>query len=417
MDLLLKNVTIVDSKSSLNFQKRDILIVNGIIKKISKKIKINDINTIEKENLHVSNGWFDSSVCFGEPGYEERETIENGLNTAALSGFTGVSLNPNTYPLSDSIASISHLINSSINHPTKIYPISCLTINQEGKKMCELFDLHNHGAIGHFDYKIPIKDSGLLETVLKYSQRFDGVIFSFPHDNTFNGNNSINESKSSSKIGIKGITRISEIIQIKRDLEILRYTGGKLFIPYITCKESIELIKNAKDEGLNVKCSTPIMHLVYDDSEIENFNENYKFIPPLRSKDDINFLKSGIIDGTIDMVCSMHEPINSELKDIEFINSAPGSISLEATFGILSKIFPLEKVIELLTKGYEYFLKKENSINENSVANLTLFFPDIESEFNESKILSKSKNCVFLNRKINGEVHGIINDKKILIKP
>ena len=416
MDLLLKNVTIVDSKSSLNFQKRDILIVNGIIKKISKKIKINDINTIEKENLHVSNGWFDSSVCFGEPGYEERETIENGLNTAALSGFTGVSLNPNTNPFSDSIASISHLINSSINHPTKIHPISCLTINQEGKKMCELFDLHNHGAIGHFDYKIPIKDSGLLETALKYSQRFDGIIFSFPHDNTFNGNNSINESKSSSKIGIKGIPRISEIIQVKRDLEILKYTGGKLFIPYITCKESVELIKNAKDEGLNIKCSTPIMHLVYDDSEIENFNENYKFIPPLRSKDDINFLKSGIIDGTIDMVCSMHEPINSELKDIEFINSAPGSISLEATFGILSKIFPLEKVIELLTKGYEYFLKKKNSINENNVANLTLFFPDIESEFNESKILSKSKNCVFLNRKINGEVHGIINDKKILIK-
>ena len=116
------------------------------------------------------------------------------------------------------------------------------------------------------------------------------------------------------------------------------------------------------------------------------------------------------------MVCSMHEPINSELKDIEFINSAPGSISLEATFGILSKIFPLEKVIELLTKGYEYFLKKKNSINENNVANLTLFFPDIESEFNESKILSKSKNCVFLNRKINGGVHGVINDKKILIK-
>ena len=129
-----------------------------------------NIDTIDKENLHVSVGWFDSSVCFGEPGYEERETLENGLNTAAFSGFTGFCLNPNTYPLSDSIASISHLINSSINHPTKIHPISCLTINQEGKKMCELFDLNNHGAIGHFDYKTPIKDSGLLETALKYSQ-------------------------------------------------------------------------------------------------------------------------------------------------------------------------------------------------------------------------------------------------------
>ena len=111
------------------------------------------------------------------------------------------------------------------------------------------------------------------------------------------------------------------------------------------------------------------------------------------------------------MVCSMHEPINSELKDIEFINSAPGSISLEATFGILSKIFPLEKVIELLTKGYEYFLKKKIVLMK-IMLQILHFFPDIESEFNESKILSKSKNCVFLNRKINGEVHGIINDKK-----
>ncbi len=416
MDILLKNVTIVDSKSSLNFQKRDILIIDGIIKEISKKILIDNIDTIDKENLHVSVGWFDSSVCFGEPGYEERETLENGLNTAAFSGFTGFCLNPNTYPLSDSIASISHLINSSIDHPTKIHPISCLTVKQEGKNMCELFDLHNSGAIGHFDYKTPIKDSGLLETALKYSQRFDGLIFSFPHDDTFNGNISINESKSSTKIGIKGIPRISEIIQIKRDLEILKYTGGKLFIPYVTCKESVELIKNAKDEKLNVNCSTPIMHLVYDDSETENFNENFKFIPPLRSKDDISFLKSGVIDGTIDMVCSMHEPINSELKDIEFINSTPGSISLEATFGILSKIFPLEKVIDLLTKGNDFFLNKKNTINKDNNANLTLFFPDVESVFNESKIFSKSKNCVFLNKKINGEVYGIINDKKILIK-
>lgn len=416
MNLLLKNVTIVDSKSLLNFKKRDILIIDGLIKKISKKIEAKEVDKIEEENLHVSGGWFDSSVCFGEPGFEERETIQNGLLTAALSGFTGISLNPNTNPLSDSIGSISHLINSSINHPTKIYPISCLTMNQEGKNMCELFDLHNCGAIGHFDYKIPIKDSGLLEIALKYSQRFDGLVYSFPHDNSFNGNDSINESKSSAKIGIKGIPKISEIIQIKRDLEILKYTGGKLFIPYITCKESVELIKIAKADGLNVMCSTPIMHLVYDDSEIENFNVNYKFTPPLRSKDDINYLKSGIIDGTIDMVCSMHEPINSELKDIEFINSIPGSISLEATFGILSKIFPLEKVIDLLTKGHKYFLKKKNLICENSDANLTLFYPDIESVFNESKIFSKSKNCVFLNKKITGKVYGVINDKKILIK-
>ena len=261
--------------------------------------------------------------------------------------------------------------------------------------MCELFDLHNHGAIGHFDYKIPIKDSGLLETALKYSQRFDGIIFSFPHDNTFNGNNSINESKSSSKIGIKGIPRISEIIQVKRDLEILKYTGGKLFIPYITCKESVELIKNAKDEGLNIKCSTPIMHLVYDDSEIENFNENYKFIPPLRSKDDVNFLKSGIIDGTIDMVCSMHEPINSELKDIEFINSAPGSISLEATFGILSKIFPLEKVIELLTKGYEYFLKKKIVLMKIMLQILHFFFQISKANLMNQKFYQNQKIVFF----------------------
>ena len=137
MDILIKNATIVDSTTKLHFLKKDILIVNGIIKSIEDVIDQTDINIISKKNLHVSPGWFDPSVCFGEPGYEERETISNGLKTAGLSGFTRIGLNPNTNPVIDNILGVNNLINYYEKSPTKIHPISSITINQKRKRLVE----------------------------------------------------------------------------------------------------------------------------------------------------------------------------------------------------------------------------------------------------------------------------------------
>jgi len=415
MDILIKNATIVDSTTKLHFLKKDILIVNGIIKSIEDVIDQTDINIISKKNLHVSPGWFDPSVCFGEPGYEERETISNGLNTAGLSGFTRIGLNPNTNPIIDNILGVSNLINYSEKSPTKIHPISSLTINQKGKRLVELSTLNSNGAIGFGDYKKPIKDSNLLKIALKYSQIFNGIIFSYPNDINLSKKGIVNEGIISVKNGLPGIPKLSEIVQIQRDIQILKYSGGSLLIPYITTAESVDLIRNAKKQGLNIYSTASIMHLFFSENEIENFDPIFKIFPPLRSKNDSLSLREGLIDGTIDMVTSMHEPINKELKNLSFINSVDGSVGLEVVFGILGKLFPLDKVIQILTRGVNCFNIEKNPLKVGSIANITLFSPDIKWTFNQSSINSKSKNCAFIDQEMQGKVYGIINDNKILL--
>ena len=366
MDILIKNATIVDSSHNLHFLTKDILIINGVIKEIDDKINVNDIDIISKKNLHISTGWFDPSVCFGEPGYEERETITNGLKTAGLSGFTQIGLNPNTNPIIDNILGVNNLINFSEKTPTKIRPVSALTIDQNGRQLVELSILKSNGAIGFGDYKKPIINSNLLKIALKYSQKFNGLIFSYP-------------------------------------------------IPYVTTSEGVELIRNAKKHGLNIYSTTSIMHLLFSDNKIEDFDATYKFFPPLRSKSDSSSLREGLIDGTIDMATSMHEPVNKELKNLSFINSLDGSIGLEAVFGVLCKLFPLEKVIQILTRGRRCFNLEKETIKVGSIANITLFDPDINWTFSNSSIKSKSKNCAFINEKMQGKVYGVINDNKILL--
>ncbi len=415
MDILIKNATIVDSSHNLHFLTKDILIINGVIKEIDDKINVNDIDIISKKNLHISTGWFDPSVCFGEPGYEERETITNGLKTAGLSGFTQIGLNPNTNPIIDNILGVNNLINFSEKTPTKIRPVSALTIDQNGRQLVELSILKSNGAIGFGDYKKPIINSNLLKIALKYSQKFNGLIFSYPNDINIVGNGIVNEGIVSAKIGLPGIPKLSEIIQIQRDIEILKYSGGSLLIPYVTTSEGVELIRNAKKHGLNIYSTTSIMHLLFSDNKIEDFDATYKFFPPLRSKSDSSSLREGLIDGTIDMATSMHEPVNKELKNLSFINSLDGSIGLEAVFGVLCKLFPLEKVIQILTRGRRCFNLEKETIKVGSIANITLFDPDINWTFSNSSIKSKSKNCAFINEKMQGKVYGVINDNKILL--
>ncbi|MDX1317400.1 MAG: dihydroorotase, partial [Xanthomarina gelatinilytica] len=170
MNVLLKSATIIDSKSDFHNQTVDILIENGVISQISKAIKNSkNIKEIHLDNLHVSQGWFDSSVSFGEPGYEERETIENGLRTAALSGFTSVALNPNTNPVIDCNADVSFIKSKAKKHAVSLYPIGSLTKEGKGIDLAELFDMKQAGAIAFGDYKTSIDNPNLLKIALQYA--------------------------------------------------------------------------------------------------------------------------------------------------------------------------------------------------------------------------------------------------------
>jgi dihydroorotase len=414
MNYLLKSATIIDDTSKFHQKKMDVLIEDGIITQIAINIKSNpNFKEINFENLHISQGWFDSSVCFGEPGFEERETIHNGLITAAKSGFTSVAVNSNTNPVTDSKAAIEFLKNKATKTLTQLYPIGAFTKNSEGKDLAELFDMQNSGAIAFGDYNKSISNANLLKIGLLYAQNFNGLILSFPQEDAIALNGLVNEHINSTKYGLKGIPALAEELQITRDLFILEYTGGKLHIPTISTKNSVKLIKEAKNKGLQVTCSVAAHHLVLNDDEIKNFDTHSKIIPPLRTLKDQKALLKGLKDGTIDVITSDHNPIDIEHKKLEYEKAKFGTIGLESCFGAVNQVLDLETTIKCLTiNPSKIFDIPTSSIKVGNKANITLFNPNETYIFKKEHILSTSKNSVFLNKKLKGKVYGVIANNK-----
>ncbi len=416
MKLLLKSVTIVDETSPYNKKKLDVFIENGIIRKIKKNISEKADQEISVKNLHISQGWFDSSVCFGEPGYEDRETIANGLDTAGKSGFSAVALNPYTYPVLDHSGSIASVKAKSYNHPVHLYPVGALTMKSEGKDLAELLDMKEAGAISFGDYKTPVSNPNLLKIALQYAQNFDALIQSFPLERRISGSGNVNEHEVSTSLGLKGIPNLAEELQITRDLYILEYTGGKIHIPTISTEKSVKLIKEAKKKGLDVTCSVAIHNLVLNDEELKEFDANSKVLPPLRTNKDAKALIKGLKEGTIDMVTSDHNPIDIEHKKVEFDNALFGSIGLESAFGALGKLFSVEETINYLTRGKERFNLRTSSIQEGNKADISLFIPDEEYSFTKKDIISSSQNSIFLNKQLKGKAWGVITENGLISK-
>ncbi|WP_025743825.1 dihydroorotase [Aquimarina pacifica] len=417
MNFLLKAATILDPQSPFHNKTVDILIENGVITNIDTSINTPDhVQEIILDELHVSQGWFDSSVSFGEPGYEERETIANGLEVAAKSGFTSIALQPNTLPITDTNTSIGFLKSKALENAVSLYPIGALTTQSKGEALAELYDMKQAGAIAFGDYKKAIYNPNLLKIALLYTQNFNGLVISFPQENDIAGKGIVNEEEQSTLLGLKGIPALAEELQIVRDLFLLEHTGGSLHIPTISTAKSVDLIRTAKAKGLNISCSTTVHHIAFTDRELETFDTNFKVLPPLRTKEDVTALLKGINDGTIDTITCDHQPMDIELKKVEFDNSAYGTLGLESAFGTLNKILGLERTIAMLTNGKSIFGINNTSIDRGNKANLSLFNPKNETTFTEGHIMSTSKNSAFIGKSIKGHVYGIIANNKIILK-
>ena len=410
MIIHIKSAVLVDpTNKNLHLKKRDILIRDGIIEKIGTRIESPPrAKKIDLPNLHVSPGWFDSGVSFGEPGFEERETIAHGLEVAGKSGFTEIVLNPNTFPLPDSSGDIVFLTNAGSNAVSRLYPLGTLTAKAEGKELAELYDMKSAGAVGFYDYKAAVTNSNLLKIALQYAQNFGSIVYSFPLDNQIAGKGVVNEGAVSTRLGLKGIPAIAEELQIARDLGILEYSGGSLHIPTISTAKSVSLVAAAKKDGLDVSCSVAIHNLWFDDEALEGFDSNYKVLPPLRSKQDTKALLKGLKSGIIDMVTTDHSPIDIEEKRVEFDHAAYGSLGLEHAFGVMNTLFNMEEAVDILTRGRDRFGIPGPDLKEGFEANLTLFNPETEKAVERDDLLSTSKNSMFLGESLKGKVYGVI---------
>jgi len=413
MSILIKSAKIIDASSKFNGKTQDILIINGKIQEINNEINSKAKKTISFKDLHLSPGWLDTSVCFGEPGLEEREDLSNGAQTASFSGFTDIVLNPETQPYLDTKADISYIKSNSKDFVTKIHPLGCLTKEAKSKKLADLFEMFESGAVGFYDFKRPITNSNLIKIALQYVQNFNGLVISFPYEKSLCPNGQMHEGQISTNYGLKGIPTISEEIMLKRDLKILEYTGGKIHIPCISTKESVKLIQEAKKNKLNVTCSVSINNLFFNDDKLKDFDTRFKVLPPIRSEEHRKALIKGLKDGIIDFVTSDHTPIDIDKKKTDFENSLFGSTGLESLYGALNSLFDLNTTIDILTRRKETFGLEKSSINEGQTACLSLFNPNIEYEFLKENIISKSKNSCFIGSKLKGKALGIISNNSI----
>ena len=417
MITLIKSAKIIDTSSPFHQQTKDILITDGTITQIADNLPYKkDYQLVEKENLHVSCGWFDTSVSFGEPGFEERETIKNGLTVAAKSGFTAVAVNANSNPVIDNKSGVEFLINKAQGFATKLYPIAALTKESKGIEMAELYDMQQSGAIAFSDYNKPISNDNLMKITLLYAQNFDGLVLSFPKNKAIAGEGIAHEGENSTKLGLKGTPALAEHIQIARDLFLLEYTGGKLHIPTISSAKSVDLIKEAKKKGLQVTCSVAAHHLTLTDQELHGFDSNYKTNPPLRTNKDCKALQKGIKSGVIDVVTSDHNPIDIEHKKVEFSEAKNGTIGLESAFGAINSVLALDDFIDNIThKPRSIFGLKAISIAEGQKAEISLFTPEESYTFTKKHMLSTSKNSAFLDKKLTGKAYGIFANNQLVL--
>jgi dihydroorotase len=417
MKLIIRQAKIIDPKSPFHNQVFDIQIAEGTIEKIGLKLENSGkYEEVALENLHVSDGWFDSSISLGEPGFEDRETIVNGLDVAAKSGFTAIALQPNCLPVTDNQSQVNFVKSKAQNAAVELFPIGALTKASEGKDLAEMFDMKNAGAMAFGDYNKNLENPNLLKIALQYAQDFNGLVITYCQDSNIKGHGVANEGIVSTRLGLKGIPALAEELQVARNLFILEYTGGKMHIPTISTAKSVQLIKDVKAKGLDVTCSVSVHHLVLTDEVLDGFDTRFKVTPPLRNDADRKALVKGVKDGTIDMITSDHNPIDIEHKKMEFDLAKNGAIGMESAFGALLTVLPLELVIEKLTSGKSRFGIESGGIAEGSKTGITLFNPETSWTFTKENILSKSKNSAFLGVKMKGKVYGIYNQGKLILQ-
>lgn len=415
MECIIEQAKVIFPGDPLDQKTVNIKIKNGVIDTISSK-KLTGGKLVNSSHLHVSPGWIDMGVHCTEPGYEHRETL-NSLSKAAINGgFTTLIVFPNTSPALHSKSEIEFIIQRSKTLPITIIPMGAVSKECAGRELAELIDMYEHGAIAFTDGRKSIQDTGLMMRALQYATHFNGLIINQPQDESLSALGLMHEGKMSQRLGMKGIPEIAETIMLKRDIDLAQYADAKLLSHLISTEEAISLIKHAKKTNSKLYSSVSYLHLVLNDTVLDSFDSVYKQSPPLRSENHRKALIKGIKEGCIDIICSNHKPLEKEKKDLEFAYATSGATGLETAFAAInsSSLLTLSEWVQCVSiNPATVFNLSIPSFKEGSIANLTLFDPDIEWTYAESETKSLSVNNPFVGKRFKGRALGTISKDKI----
>ena len=417
MTILIRKAIIALPGSTFNGQQKDILIADGIIAKVGGNITEKADTIIERDGLRVSPGWVDIFAHFCDPGYEFKETLQTGAKAAAAGGYTHVFVLPNTNPVVHSKSQVEYIKEKSRSLPVNIHPLGAVSKNAEGKDLAEMYDMFGSGAIAFSDGINAVQSAGVLLKALQYVKAFEGVLVQIPQDKSIGTHGLMNEGIVSTRLGLPGQPVIAEEMMVARDIELVEYTASKLHFTGISSKRSVDHIKKAREKGLQVSCSVTPHHLFFSDEDLVDYDTNLKVNPPLRTPVNRQALREAINRGDIDIIASHHFPQEWDSKTCEFEYAGYGMIGLETAFGVAGAAgIDAERWVELCSiNPRKIFGLPAATLLEGHPADLTLFNPGVSYRFEETQILSKSKNSPFTGKQLKGRVIGIINGEKVFL--
>lgn len=415
--LVIKGGRVIDPSQNIDGI-YNIYIMGGRIASIKKSVDDTSeivpgtpgLDIIDAAGLLVVPGLIDAHAHLREPGFEYKEDIRTGALAAAAGGFTTVLCMANTSPVNDNEAVTRYILKKAEGAPVKVLPIGALSHAQKGERLTEMAELKAAGCVAVSDDGVPVTNGALMRRALEYSKLFGLPVVSHAEDPALAGSGVMNEGPVATRLGLKGIPNAAEDSIVARDITLARLTGGRLHIAHVSTKGSVELIRMAKGSGVKVTAEATPHHLTLTDEAVAGYDTNAKMNPPLRSREDVEALRAGLKDGTIDCVATDHAPQSTVEKDVEFDKAANGIIGFETAFSliyglVLEGALTIGEAVKAMTiNPAKAFGLNTGRLSVGSPADMAIIDLECAWVVEPSKLRSKSKNTPYAGRELKGKV-------------
>lgn len=408
--LLLSGGRVIDPSRDFD-QPADVLIQDGKITAVQAGLRAPDGALVRDVRGHVvAPGLVDLHVHLREPGNEDVETIATGARAAAAGGFSAVCAMPNTDPVTDNQAAVGFIVRQSARAGlTRVYPIGAISVGQRGERLSEFGEMVGAGAVAVSDDGRPVVSSHLMRTALEYARTFEIPVADHCEDPTLASGGVMHEGLVSTRLGLKGIPAAAEAIMVGRDILLAQLTGGHVHLCHVSTRESVELIRRAKEQGIRVTAEVTPHHLTLTDHACETYDTHAKMNPPLREAGDIAVLRQALKEGVIDCIASDHAPHAYDAKEAAFDDAPFGIIGLETAFAVahtelvLNGLLTLPELIARMSSApAAAFRLPGGTLRPGAVADVVVLDTGARWTVEPAVLLSKSRNTPFAGRTLTG---------------
>ena len=380
----------------------DVLIDKGKVAAIGKGLEAQGAEVIDADGKIVTPGLVDIHVHLRDPGLEYKEDIASGTLSAVTGGFTSIACMPNTKPVNDNLSVTNYILNKVKQEGhCRVFPIASISKGLQGESMTEMGELKEAGVYGVSDDGKPVGNAQLMRRAMEYAKPFGLTIVTHAEDLELVGSGVMNEGPVATELGLKGIPWVAEDAATAREIMLAEFTGARLHVAHVSTKGSIDLVRQAKQRGVNVTCEATPHHFTLTDEAVRGYKTNAKMNPPLRSAADREAVRQGIADGTVDAVATDHAPHHIDEKNVEFNLAMNGVVGLETALPLTLRLveeglIDLPQAVALMTSGPAAALGiPAGQLAEGGVADVTVIDAACEWTVDAQQLVSKSKNTPF----------------------